>query len=309
MNVNRFIFSSAAGCPVYAWKSEVKNPKIILQIVHGMSEHKERYLEFAEYCAEKNIMIYIHDHLGHGETAGSVDKIGTIPAKHAWQKMKDDVHSLSNIVREEHPDLPHFLLGFSMGAFMVRSLLLSGYCDYKGIILAGNPANPGIIRPVGALLAKMVIGFKGRDYAGPMLHNIAYANNNKKFKPAKTDFDWLSRDLSVGEKFASDPFCGRIFSAGFYNNLAFGAKKLFSPLKQAFVPTELPILMLSGSDDPVGSGPKGCKQVYKVYKRAGLENLSKKIYPGARHEIINETNKEEVYRDIHNWVNSIIDEN
>ncbi|MBN1648285.1 MAG: alpha/beta fold hydrolase [Spirochaetales bacterium] len=297
-----FAFPSAEGMEISAWKVGPAKPAAVLQIVHGMAEHKDRYLHFADFCAENGIRVYIHDLLGHGRTAPSPDKIGTLPARNGWQKIKDDIHSMSEIIRGDIQGVPHFLLGHSMGSLLVRSLLMSGYCDYSGIILSGSPVNPGLLGPAGSILAWLVMRVKGRDYAGNMLHNMVYASNNRKFRPASTDFDWLSRNLAVGEAFTADPYCGKVFSAGFYYQLAIGVKGLFSPLKNSFVPVSLPVYLISGSMDPVGSGEKGIMQAYRTYRRAGLGDLELKIYPEARHEILNEINKEEVYSDILDWM-------
>jgi alpha-beta hydrolase superfamily lysophospholipase len=297
-----FTFKSAHGCDVSAWKTDTAQPAAALQIVHGMAEHKNRYLHFARYCSSQGIRVYIHDHLGHGETVSSVKQLGRLPARKGWRKLRDDVHSLSEIMRAENKGIPHFILAHSMGSLLLRSLLMAGFCDYTGVIFSGNPVNPGLMGPFGKILAHIVIAFKGKDYAGNMLHNIVYASNNKKFKPAKTEFDWLSRDLSVGEEFAKDPLCGKVFSAGFYKQLAYGVRGLFSPLKNSFVPVELPVFIISGSRDPVGSGEKGAKQVYRTYRQMGIDDLELKIYPEARHEILNEINRDEVYEDILSWI-------
>ena len=296
----RFTFESSAGCRLSACKMVPQKRKASLLIVHGMAEHKERYLEFAAFCAENGIAVYIFDLLGHGPEAAPRG-YGKLPRK-GWQVLKDDINIFSEIIREENGEAPFFILGHSFGSLLVRSLFLSGYCAYNGAILTGTPANPGVLGPFGVLAASLIVSFKGDDYMGPFLHNLAFASNSKSVSSPRTDFDWLSRNEESVDKYIADPLCGEIMSAGFYKQLALGFSGLFSPLKNSFVPVELPILIMSGSEDAVGKGRRGAKQAYSVYTKAGLTDVELRIYQGARHEILQETNRTEVFADILSWI-------
>jgi len=189
-----------------------------------------------------------------------------------------------------------------MGSFLVRSYIMRYRDKLSGVVLIGTSGDPGLLKYLAIFIAKCEMKRKGKKAKSPLLDNLSFGGYNKVFAPNRTKFDWLSRDTSSVDKYINDPFCGDIFSAGFFYDLLTGIKDIgnFSNIKN--ISKNLPILLLSGENDPLGNKTRGVLQVYNLFKKAGILDVNYKFYPGARHEILNEVNKEEVYKDIIEWL-------
>jgi alpha-beta hydrolase superfamily lysophospholipase len=289
---------------VRKWQDNDQQPKATIQIAHGMAEHSSRYDHFARFLAENGFIVYADDHRGHGETAKTDEQLGFFSENDGWNKLINDSLELSKKIIEENPSLPLFLLGHSMGSFIVRNLIISPAVNYKAAVLSGTTGDPGAIAVVGKLIAKLLAAFQGKKGKNNFLYQTGFGKFNAPFKPARTEFDWLSRDNKVVDDYAADPKCGMVMSIGFMLDLTFGLEAINS--KDAFnnTPKELPILLTAGEKDPVSNGGIGVKEVFENYKNAGIKNLTLKLYPESRHEILNELNKEEVYENILKWINA-----
>jgi len=304
MKATHFNLTAKDGLPLFVrkWVDESKATKAILQIAHGMGEHSARYDDFAGFMAKNGFVVYANDHRGHGETARTDSELGFFDEQDGWNKVVEDVYLLSLESKKTDPGLPLFLLGHSMGSFIARDLISKYSADYQGVVLSGTTGDPGAIAVVGTLIGKLLAALQGKTHKNKFLHNTAFGKFNAPFKPNRTDFDWLSRDEQVVDKYAADPKCGMTMSIGFILDLTGGISYINSP--EAFNGTgiDLPILMISGQEDPVSEGGKGVKEVYEKYITRGVKDLEIKLYDQCRHEILNELNKEEVYEDVLNWM-------
>ncbi|MCH1624068.1 alpha/beta hydrolase [Ferdinandcohnia quinoae] len=288
---------------VRKWIAEEK-PRAIVQIAHGMAEHIERYDEFAKVLVSKGIYVFGNDHRGHGKTAELNKVSGYFSDEQGFEKVANDMYTLTSMIEKEYPDVPIFLFGHSMGSFLTRRYIQLHGSRLTGAIICGTGGDPGFIGKIGRLIARREAKKHGRITPSPKLNNLVFGNYNKVFRPNRTEFDWLSRDKHEVDKYVEDPSCGGIFTTGFFNDLLEGLAVINDPKNLQLTPTDLPLFFISGSTDPVGNHTKGVLQAYQAYKRVGMKDISYKFYEGARHELLNETNKEEVYVDVIKWIQS-----
>lgn len=288
---------------LYQWQPEQKQTiKAVLQISHGMAEHIKRYKDFAEFMNASGIIVYGHDHRGHGETAGDLDKVGYFSDDNGWDKVVSDIHAVTLTIKNKHPELPVFLLGHSMGSLLLRDYIGQFGKEIKGVLLSATAGDPGLLGKIGSLIAEIVIFSKGKKHRSSLLNQLSFGKFNQKFKPSRTDFDWLNRNAEEVDKYISDPYCGDIFMAGFYRDLLFGVKKINQQSWINQSPKDLPMLFFSGEMDPVGDFTKGVRSVIKKFNQAGIRDLNEKFYPDGRHEMLNELNREDVYQDLLEWI-------
>jgi alpha-beta hydrolase superfamily lysophospholipase len=271
-----------------------------------MAEHASRYRTFGLAMAKEGIAVYASDLRGHGKTAGHIDNVGYFADRDGWNLVLGDIYDFTRIIKKDHPGIPFFLFGHSMGSLLVRNYCFIYGKEIDGIILSGSSGDPGLLKYLGILVSRLEILFKGKRAKSPFLNKLTLGAYNKDFSPARTDFDWLSRDNKIVDEYVSDPFCGGVFSAGFFLDLSHGAFAVNDPKNINRTPGDLPIFLLAGEFDAVSNMAKDIEKICGQYRRAQVKDISYKIYPGARHELFNETNKEEVYRDIINWIDQHI---
>lgn len=307
MELKNFTFKSEEGTLVYVYNwipnSDVK-VKGVVQIAHGMAETAARYERFAEFMTQNGYIIYINDHRGHGKTAGSVKKLGILADSDGFEWMVKDVHQLSGIIKKEHPELPLFLYGHSMGSYVTQRYIMLFGSELKGALLSGSNGKQGPILTIGTIVAKREIKKNGRVVKSDKLNQMSFGGFNRAFKPNRTDFDWLSRDNAEVDKYIKDPYCGTVFTGGFFFDLLTGLKEVEKKENIDNVPKNLPILIFSGAQDPCGKNGKGVTRLCNTYKKHGIEDVTLKLYPEARHEVLNETNRDEVMNDVLKWVDS-----
>lgn len=288
---------------VYEWFPDENIELLgVLQISHGMTEHGKRYQHFAKFLNNNGFAVYASDHRGHGKTAGSEEKLGHFSDNDGWNKVVNDLKQVSKHIKEKHPDLPFYILGHSMGSFLVRDYLIKPPFKLNGVILSGTAGDPGILGQIGLMLTKFTLLFKKKNKASKMMNQLSFGSYNKSFKPNRTKFDWLSRDNEQVDKYIEDPLCGFICSIKFFEDLLTGLLKVNQ--KETFnkIAEDLPIYLISGGKDPVGNNGRGVNQVYSNFKKAGVKNITMKLYSEGRHEMLNEINKEEVYSNILTWM-------
>jgi len=305
MNYTEFTFTDKGGkeVHVYKWQPE-GTPKAVIQFAHGMQEHALRYSDFAETMASEGFIVYAHDHRGHGKTAGNISKLGIIDSKKGWYWLVEDVHDLSKIIRTENPGLPLFVTGHSMGSFVVRDFAAKYGNTVDGIILSGTRSESLILVKGGLFFLKLLVLITGHAYKNVFFSSFTLKKWCKRIKHPKTVFDWLNRDENAVESFISDPYCGFVCTQGFYRDLLQLLVNIYSMENIRKIPKNLPILFTAGDGDPVGDYGIGVKTAFNNFLKAGMKNVTLKLYPAARHEILKETNKKEVIGDLLSFINT-----
>ena len=296
------VLTSTAGpeLDVRAWMPE-RMPKAVVQFVHGMSEHIDRYDAPARYLAAQGYLVVGHTHLGHGPKAPIK---GFFAREDGWQHLIDDVHALRVRTQREHPDLPYFLLGHSMGSFVVRCYLREHGEGLAGCLLSGTGCVPKSTAMTGVIVSTLICRLGGEQKPSALIDKLGFSASNKPFAPNRTPFDWLSRDEREVDKYIADPDCGFVFTASGYRDLFRGLIRLSDLNEMEKIPKDLPLLLFSGDRDPVGGMGAGVKQAAEEFRRAGLTDVTVKLYPEGRHESFNELNREEVYADMAAWLNT-----
>ncbi len=285
------------------WLPET-DAKAIIQIAHGMAEHSGRYEEFAEYLVSEGFGVYANDHRGHGQTEKDPEKLGYLADENGWQKVLDDLLMITENIRQDHPGIPVILLGHSFGSMLVRSYMIKYGDKTDGYIISGTNETKGLLLAAGKLISGLQGAIKGKKSPSKLMTTMSFGKFNSYFKPNKTEFDWLSRDEERNRNYVDDPFCGTVFSNGFFHDMLDMLDFLNKNYSKSV--TDKPVLMFSGSKDPVGDFGKAVKSVYNKLKQAGVKDLTLKLYEDGRHEMLNETNRKEVYKDITDWITTHI---
>ncbi|MDD3877253.1 MAG: alpha/beta hydrolase [Bacteroidales bacterium] len=289
----------------YKWLPEnVNEAKGVVQIAHGMAEHAARYAQFAQFLNSHGYIVYANDHRGHGKTAKSVRDIGFFGESNGWFTVVDDMHVLTELINKAHPDLPVYIFGHSMGSLLTRTYIALYPNAVKACVLCGTTGNPGIIRYIAMAIIYFYKTVKGKRARVKLLDTMSFGAFNKKIKKPVTQFDWLSTDPEEVNKYLDDPLCGVLFSVKFFEDLLTGLEFIFKKKYIQRIPKDFPLFFISGSDDPVGEFEKGVINAHNSYINEGLRNTTLKFYKNKRHELINETNREEVYTDVLNFLNN-----
>ena len=297
--------TAADGTALHTYSWEPDGPaKAVVQIAHGMAEHAGRYDRFATALNAAGYAVYADDHRGHGQTNPVGSGHGYFADEQGFATVVEDLYSVSERIRADHPTLPLFLFGHSMGSFLARAYAAGHGDDLAGLILSGTAGGQGLLGKAGAAIAALEIKVRGRTARSPLMDTLTFGQYNRAFSPTRTKFDWLSRDPKEVDAYVSDPLCGNVFTTGFFADLLVGLDNVNNKETIARVPTSLPIQLIAGSLDPVGAGGKGVLQVAEQYRAAGVEDVSLHLYIGARHEILNETNRDEVTADVITWLDS-----
>ena len=286
---------------VRKWAPDTDAPKAVVQAAHGAAEHSRRYERFAHFLNAAGFVVYADDHRGHGETAQRSGKLG-ITGEDAWNAMVKDEKQLTDIIRNEYPNRPLFLFGHSMGSMLAQDYVARWGKDLKGVVLSGTSGFIPNLDAVVAVAEQAAQGAAAQEPSG--VYGQMFASFNTAFAPAKTGFEWLSRDEAEVQKYVSDPSCGFPFSGGLTRDFMKGLRDMWQPGKEANIPKNLPILIVSGNLDPVGGNTLAIMPLIERYKSYGIQDLTYKFYPEARHEILNEINRNEVQQDILDWLNN-----
>lgn len=289
---------------VIIWETE-KEPIGVLQIVHGMAEYIDRYDNFAKYMTEQGFNVIGHDHLGHGHSVSDERDYGFFAEENGDKIIIEDMHSVTQYAREKWEELPNFILGHSMGSFCLRQYLTKYSNDVFGAIIMGTGWIPSTAALLGKTIATNTCKSKGSHTVNPLLIKLTLEPYNKPFAPARTNCDWLSRDEKQVDLYVNDKLCGFDFTAGAYKDFFTVLEKIAKNRQLIGMRKSLPILITSGSVDPVG-GKKACEKLNAQYKRCGINDVTLKLWENDRHEILNELDKSDVYRYICNWLKSKI---
>lgn len=301
-----FHFSSSDGIHKIhgiMWRPDGENEiKGVLQIVHGMVEFIERYDDFAAFMCSKGFAVAGEDHLGHGGSVNSSGEYGYFAKKDGMRYIVEDNYRLKKHMEREFAGKPYFILGHSMGSFITRLFIMKYSNEISGAIIMGTGNQPPLLAGIGGALTRVIALFKGWKYRSTFINNMAFGSYNKRFAPARTPYDWLTKDKAIVDAYSADERCTFLFTLSAYKDL-FGAVSEIGKVDNIRkVREDLPLLIVSGGDDPVGGFGKGVRGVFEKFKAAGLKNVSMKLYEGDRHEILNETDKKTVYEDLVKWL-------
>ena len=278
------------------WVPENGKVRAVLQIVHGMVEYVDRYDDFARFLC---IAVVGDDHLGHGDSVASQDDWGYF-GDNGFECIVNDVRKIQKQFKKRFPGVPYYILGHSMGSFLTRCFLIQYGKEVDGAIIMGTGYHSVPVAVFGKGLTRVMAAVKGWKYRSRFVNKMAFGSYNKGFAPARTDFDWITRDEAMVDAYIAEPRCQFVFTLNGYHEmfkgLAFIAQK--SNLKK--------MLFISGGDDSVGGKGQGVQKVYDMFVLAGMENMDIIFYEGGRHEILNEINRKEVYDDLYDWLNKEI---
>ncbi|MCI7623700.1 MAG: alpha/beta hydrolase [Clostridiales bacterium] len=303
-----FYFQSSTGrTSIHALKCVPDGkPRAVVQIAHGIAEHIDRYRPFMEFLADNGFVAAGNDHLGHGKSIRVPEEQGFFAEKDGWWRAVDDMDKLHDIMSKEYPELPYVLFGHSMGSFLTRTYLIKHPDKYDGVILSGTGHQSPALVLGGNAAASVMAKLNGAMGDGTKLDSLAFGSYLSKIENPRTKFDWLSRDAEQVDKYIADPLCGFVGKIGLYRDMMQGIKFITDKKNIAQMNKEKPVYFMSGDGDPVGDYGKGVERAYKAFCDAGLHDVFMRLYPGGRHEMLNETNKEQVYQDILNWLNEKI---
>ena len=283
--------------PVRRWSSEGV-PRVSVQIAHGLAEHGARYERLAFALTGAGYVVTASDHRGHGPNCAPGD-LGFFSETAGWRECLDDLAAVHRRIAGDFPEIPRVFLGHSMGSFMGQTFIAEWGAELAGAVLSGTSGPPAATLPIGRLIAgfeRWRLGPRGKS---PLVQTLLFGELNKGFKPARTPFDWLSRDPAEVDMYIADPYCGFPVTTRLALDLVGALAGLASPETAARIPKALPIYIVSGARDPLGVRLQG---LIDVYRAAALTRVTTKIYPDARHETFNETNRDEVTADLVAWL-------
>lgn len=306
VTVSNGTFSSSNGVNTvhYTKWSGSDSPRAVLQLVHGMSEYIGRYNEFARFMVENGFVVYGHDHIGHGESINSKDDLGYFAPKNGYRCLVDDVYKLSRITKDENPGLKHIVLGHSMGSFVSRLYAASYPNDADAVIFCGtsgtNPASGA-----GIAVTNIMSAIKGDHYRSMFINRLAFGSYNSKINSPETDFDWLSADKNNVAEYIKDDMCGFSFTLAGFGDLFGVLSEVSKPDWAGRLSKTVPVLLISGADDPVGSYGKGVTEVRDRLTAAGVD-CTMILYEGMRHEILRETQRQKVWSDVLSWADNAL---
>ena len=277
-------------------------PLAIVQIAHGLAEHSARYGRLAQALNAAGYGVYANDHRGHGPSAAPAD-LGHFADREGWTKCVGDLWSFNRVIAAEQPSLPIVFLGHSLGSFLGRDFVSQHSKALAGAAFSGSNGRPPAIATLGRLIARIERMRLGRRGKSRLIFQMWFGDFNKPFQPARTEFDWLSRDAKEVDAYVADPLCGFPFTNQLAIDVLDALPRVTAPESLAAIRKDMPIYVFSGERDPVGSNLKG---FIADLQAASFTKLTTKIYPGARHETLNETNRDEVTRDFIGWLDSVI---
>lgn len=281
-------------------------PRAIVQIIHGIAEYIGRYDEFMSFLADNGIIAVGTDHLGHGKSIECEEQTGFFAYDNGWDYVVRDEEVLRLAMHENYPELPIIVFGHSMGSFMTRTLLIRYPDAFNAAIISGTGNQGAALVNGGLFMGNLVTGLRGAHHYSKFLNNLAFGSYNKIYENPKTEYDWLSRDEANVQKYIDDPLCGFIPSCSLFRDMMTGVKFITNKKNLTAMNKDMPVYFMSGDMDPVGECGKGVQKAYNNFLEVGMKDVSIKLYPGGRHEMLNEINKDEVYADILAWLNSKI---
>ena len=307
-NMTEFTFLSTDGKTQLhgmRWEPEGGSVRAVLQICHGVAEHIARYDAFARYLNGLGIAVVGHDHLGHGLSLPEGGTPVYFGAGNTWNTVVDDIYVLHQRIRLWYPDVPLCIMGHSMGSFLTRTYLIRYPGTVKAAVIMGTGWQPKAVIAGGMAVAKAVGAVVGENGTSDLVTNLAFGAYNKLFAPNRTSCDWLSADEGNVDAYMADPLCGADATVGLFRQMLSGIRfnQKLSNLRQ--MDPRIPVLFVAGEKDPVGDCGNGVRRTYQEFPRAGVQDCTLKLYPGLRHEILNEkAQQQQIFEDIGQWLTS-----
>lgn len=280
--------------------------RCVVQIVHGMAEYVERYEEFAEYLTSKGIVVTGEDHMGHGKSVGKDGKFGYFCEQDPATVLVRDVHRLKKATQTLYPNVPYIIMGHSMGSFIARNYMFRYGTGITGAIIMGTGMPDKRLMVMSKAVAGIQKALLGSRHVSEMINKLAFGKYNAEIENVRTQFDWLSRDNARVDQYMADPMCGFTFTVNGFSTLFELILRLHREDNLERIPKKIPVLLVSGTADPVGDYGKGVHRTYDSLHAAGLSNLQLKLYEDGRHELLNETNRSEVTQDIYQWIEETV---
>lgn len=296
---------------VRTWLPDGEHPRAVIQLVHGMAEHSARYRRFAQAAVARGLAVVADDHRGHGATIATPDERGHTDDVDGWTRILDDLTHVRAMINATWPGVPVILMGHSWGSVLVRGWVadlsrhaeaLGGQAALAGLVVMGTVGDPGTLGRIGVRIARAEARLRGPRHVSTALERMAGSGRNAAFEPRRTDFDWLSRDEAEVDAYLADPLCGFVCTSAFFRDLAVGAVEVNRSAAFEAIPRDLPVLVVSGQADPVGGMGQGVRDVATAMRRAGVREVTLRLYPQARHELLNETNRDEVTAELLAWM-------
>ncbi|MCD5995874.1 lysophospholipase [Pseudomonas sp. CDFA 602] len=307
MNHEAFWLDTHDHCRLYvnAWLPDVA-PRAVVMVAHGMAEHSGRYARLGEALSAAGIAVYAHDQRGHGKTAAQ-GRLGHFARQDGWNKVVDDLAVLGQSIAMRHPDAALFLFGHSMGSYIAQAYLMHHGASLQGAVLSGSNFQPVALYRSASLIARFERLRQGREGRSALIDWLSFGSFNKAFKPTRTAFDWLSRDPQEVDNYIRDPLCGFRCTNQFWLDLLGGLQKISKRSNLSQIDSSLPLLIIGGECDPVSAG-KRLKDLADALAESGHQVLQLNVYPQARHELLNEINRDEVIRDLLDWLQHALDQ-
>lgn len=307
-NMTEFTFLSTDGKTQLhgmRWEPDGGSVRAVLQICHGVAEHIARYDAFARYLNDLGIAVVGHDHLGHGLSLPEGSTPVYFGEGNTWNTVVDDIYVLHQRIRLWYPDVPLCIMGHSMGSFLTRTYLIRYPGTVKAAVIMGTGWQPKAVIAGGMAVAKAVGAVVGENGTSDLVTNLAFGAYNKLFAPNRTSCDWLSADEDNVDAYMADPLCGADATVGLFRQMLSGIRfnQKLSNLRQ--MDPRIPVLFVAGEKDPVGDCGNGVRRTYQEFRRAGVQDCTLKLYPGLRHEILNEkAQQQQIFEDIGQWLTS-----
>ncbi len=285
----------------FVYEPDDKEPEAVIQFVHGMAEHIERYEPYFEYLTKEGYAVYGDNHIGHKDSVISDDDLGYFAPEDGWKCFVKDEHRMTQIIKKDYPNLKIFIYGHSMGSFITRAYI-SRYADeVEGAVISGSAGkNPAL--KAGKKFTTLVKKIKGERHKSPLITAMMFGSYNKKYKNVKCAYDWLTRDESVIKLYEADKYCGFMFTTSGYLDLMNLLEYVTDNSWYEKVPKHFPMLFIAGEMDPVGNWGEGYVEINERFGSLGMSDLTVKLYNDMRHEIHNEIGKEKVWRDVNTWI-------
>jgi alpha-beta hydrolase superfamily lysophospholipase len=281
-----------------------KKPRAIIQLIHGMAEHSGRYSEFARYLAGQGIGLFGADHPGHGLSVTETEGRGVVSGTKGWETMLENIRALYTSIRKEHPDIPVFILGHSMGSALARHFMAIYPVYIQGLIFSGPFGMPAPLLRLLRMTVRGLILIHGSRAKSKWFNRLFYSSLNRYFKPRPTPFEWISSSRKEVDAYAADPGCGFECSNGFYRTLFMGIAAMKRSQHNLKYRKTLPVLILSGQDDPVGHFGKDALRIHQHFYKQRFRNLTLKVVPGGRHELLHEKDKQKIFEYLLNWLDN-----